>query len=150
MRTTASSLHEFAKILNPDQVARDILPVVKRCLNADDDIRERLFEHIDAVLLGMGKDDAWDLFKTLADGWRNETLGGWRAREKLAAHFPSFLKTFYKTPRLDAVLDIFQLALIDPFAAVRLAATEGVSRLPAVFSMLINTGPCFIPRAGAW
>lgn len=129
MRTLASSLHELAKILHPDQVERDLLPVYERCLRRDDDIRERIFEHIDDILSNVSADVGWKLFLELASAWKEGTLGGWRAREKLASHIPSFLSTFRDQEDLNHVLDMIRDSLLDPFSAVRQAAVQGVSRL---------------------
>ncbi|KAK4685530.1 serine/threonine-protein phosphatase 4 regulatory subunit 1, partial [Tremellales sp. Uapishka_1] len=135
LRTTASSLHELAKILRPDQVAQDIMPVCQRCLGCDEEIRERIFEHLNILIDRLPIDVAWDLVHSLDVAWKTNTLGGWRARERLAIHIPSFMEIFHKVQRLEEVLEMFKSALLDPFAAVREAATLGV---PRVFEVLRN------------
>ncbi|WVQ97218.1 hypothetical protein IAU59_004328 [Kwoniella sp. CBS 9459] len=133
LRTTASSLHELAKILRPQQVVSDLLPIYTRLLGGSEEIRERVFEHVDVIIDSVPIDIGWRLFRHLAQGWKEGMLGGWRAREKLALHIPSFLKTFESWARVEEVLEMMQDALLDPFAAVRDAATKGI---PAAYEVL--------------
>ncbi|WVQ85483.1 hypothetical protein IAT38_007648 [Cryptococcus sp. DSM 104549] len=128
LRTTASMLHELAKILDPDQVVEDLLPVYERLLDESEDIRERVYEHADVIVASVPTTYGWELFRNLAVGWKEGTLGGWRAREKLALHIPSFLKTFQGWEGVEEVLEMMRDALLDPFAAVRDAATHGIPR----------------------
>ena len=78
---------------------------------------------------------AWQLFTNRLDAWTTESLGGWRAREKLASHLPEFLRIFPTPEQNISVLEMFRGALLDPFAAVRDAATYGV---PASYEILID------------
>ncbi|WVF70859.1 hypothetical protein IAT40_005653 [Kwoniella sp. CBS 6097] len=133
LRTTASSLHELAKILRPQQVVSDLLPIYTRLLGGSEEIRERVFEHVDVIIDSVPIEVGWRLFRHLAQGWKEAMLGGWRAREKLALHIPSFLKTFESWDRVEEVLEMMQDALLDPFAAVRDAATKGI---PAAYEVL--------------
>lgn len=127
MRILAASLHELAKILRPDQVEQDLLPVYQRCLTCNDEIRERLYEHLDVLLSRVGEEQGWRMFLDLAKAWKDGSLGGWRAREQLALHLPSFLETFRETWQGEQVLEVLKDALLDPFAAVRDGVTKGVS-----------------------
>lgn len=126
LRTVAAFLHELAQILRPGQVAEDILPVYRRCLQCCDEIRERIFEHVDLILKHVEPHIGWQSFSDLVDAWSNDTLGGWRAREQLALHFPAFFETFNSRDQVAVVLDMMRKALRDPFAAVRDAATFAV------------------------
>lgn len=128
LRTVAAFLHELANILHPDQVEEDVLPVFKRCLECSDDIRERIFEHIGVIISRSPQASGWACFTDLLSRWKDNTLGGWRAREQLALHIPSFLETFIRHTEVSAVLDMMRSALLDPFAAVRDAATYAVPR----------------------
>jgi len=141
--TLAASLHELAKILRPDQVELDLLPVYERCLNSDEEIRERIFEHVGTILSSVPLSTGWNLFLGLARSWKESTLGGWRARENLASHLPDFLETFREHQDLDPILDMIKDALTDPFFAVREAATQAVSR--AFVSELIHRFRGYIP-----
>lgn len=127
-RTVAAFLHEVANILEPEQVAEDVLPVYRKCLAQGDDIRERIFEHIDVLVRSLPRSLGWMSFCRLSDAWKEDALGGWRAREQLALHIPSFLETFRGHPDVAKVLNITRSALLDPFAAVRDAATFAVPR----------------------
>ncbi|KAL1410894.1 hypothetical protein Q8F55_001837 [Vanrija albida] len=126
LRTVAAFLHELAQILRPDQVAEDILPVYRRCLQCCDEIRERIFEHVDLILKHVDPEIGWQSFSDLVNAWSNDTLGGWRAREQLALHIPAFFETFHSRAQVAVVLDMMRKALRDPFAAVRDAATFAV------------------------
>lgn len=99
MRILAASLHELAKILDPDQVASDLLPVYRRCITCNDEIRERVYEHVDVIISQVKPEVGWDVFQDLADSWRNGSLGGWRAREQLALHLPKCLEMFREVER---------------------------------------------------
>lgn len=133
LTTIASFLHELAKILRPHQVQADLLPIFHRCLATDDEIRERIYEHLDIFMRGLPLDAAWGLFVQLAGMWNAQTLGGWRAREKLALHVPTFLELFNSEDRLSKVLDLTHAALVDRFACVRDAVTQGV---PVAYDIL--------------
>lgn len=125
-RTVSAFIHELASILEPEQVAEDVLPVYRKCLEQGDAVRERIFEHIDVLVRRLPPSLGWVSFRLLSDAWNEDTLGGWRAREQLSLHIPSFLETFHGHPEVGAVLDITRSALLDPFAAVRDAATFAV------------------------
>ena len=133
LTTIASFLHELAKILRPDQVQADLLPVLHRCLASDDIIRERIYEHLDIFMRGLPASAAWELFVYLVEGWNAQSLGGWRAREKLALHVPAFLELFNAEGQLSLVLDLTHAALVDRFACVRDAVTQGV---PVAYDIL--------------
>lgn len=128
MRTITAFLHELAQVLTPEQVAEDVLPVYTQCLHRSDDIRERIFEHVDVLFANLPQDLAWACFRRIKEGWVEDTLGGWRAREQLALQIPSFLSTFKALDEVSVVLEVMRLALLDPFAAVRDAATFAVPR----------------------
>lgn len=138
MRILAASLHELAKILTFDQVEQDLLPVYKRCLICNDEIRERVYEHVDVLVTRLRPDVAWELFTNLAKSWKDGTLGGWRAREQLALHLPSFLETFSDIYQGEQVLEVLRDALLDPFAAVRDGVTKGI---PPAYVILGDDSP---------
>lgn len=127
-RTVSAFLHELAQILQPEQVAEDVLPVYRKCLQLHDEIRERIFEHIDVLIARLPPALGWQSFLTLSKSWTDDLLGGWRPREQLALHIPSFLETFREHNEVSLVLDIMRSALLDQFAAVRDAATYAVPR----------------------
>ncbi|WVQ71214.1 hypothetical protein IAR50_000739 [Cryptococcus sp. DSM 104548] len=135
MRTVSAFLHELAKILSPTQVVQDILPVYTVLLACGEDIRERVFEHVEVIVGAVPIEYGWELFRNLAQAWKDGTLGGWRAREKLALHIPSFLKTFQYWNGIHDVLEMMRSAFLDPFAAVRDAATLGI---PAAYEVINN------------
>ncbi|WWC96777.1 hypothetical protein V866_003651 [Kwoniella sp. B9012] len=138
LRTTASCLHELTKILRPDQVVSDLLPVYTRLLGDSEEIRERVFEHVDTIIASVPKEVGWSLFQHLARGWKEGMLGGWRAREKLGLHIPSFLETFANWTGIEEVLEMMRDALLDPFAAVRDAVTKGI---PKAYEVLGTQSP---------
>jgi serine/threonine-protein phosphatase 4 regulatory subunit 1 len=127
-RTVSAFLHELAQILSPEQVAEDILPVYRKCLELDDDVRERIFEHIDVLISRLPPTLGWQSFLRLSNSWKEDQLGGWRAREQLALHIPSFLETFREHDEVALVLDMMRSALLDKFAAVRDAATYAIPK----------------------
>lgn len=101
------------------------MPVYRTCVTGIDEIRELVFEHIDVFLDRLPLDLAWETYLELAQAWKEDNLGGWRAREQLALHIPAFFKTFHDLMD-DQVLGMLKDALLDPFAAVRDAATKGI------------------------
>lgn len=101
------------------------MPVFHSCLQDTDEIRELVFERLDVFLSHLPLDLAWKTYLELAQGWKTNSLGGWRARERLALHIPAFFKIFSKLMKCE-VLDMLNDALLDPFAAVRDAATKGI------------------------
>ncbi|BEI87031.1 hypothetical protein CcaverHIS002_0703770 [Cutaneotrichosporon cavernicola] len=127
-RTISAFLHELARILNPESVAEDILPVYHLCLELGDDVRERIFEHIDVLISRLPPALGWQSFLHLSNSWKEDQLGGWRAREQLALHIPSFLETFREHDEVALVLHMMRSALLDKFAAVRDAATYAIPK----------------------
>lgn len=105
-----------------------MLPVYRICLGRDDEIRERIFEHVDVLIARLPPAQGWQSFLRLSKSWTDDVLGGWRAREQLALHIPSFLETFREHDEVALVLDMMRSALLDQFAAVRDAATYAVPR----------------------
>lgn len=134
LATTAACLHELAKILTPSQVAEDLLPVYSTLLKGNEEIRERIFEHVEVIIASVPTEIGWELFQNLAHSWNEGTLGGWRAREKLAWRIPSFLQTFAGWKGQEQVLEMMKAALLDPFAAVRDGATNGIPKSYEVIS----------------
>lgn len=138
LTTIASFLHELAKILKPEQVAEDLLPVYTRLIDAKDDIRERVFEHADVFVAGLPAELGWMTFLGLAEAWKCDTLGGWRAREAVALHIPAFLELFVaRDIDVSPILQMTSSALLDKFAAVRDAAIKGI---PQSYITLNGTG----------
>lgn len=125
----SASLHELAKILAPEQVERDLLPVWRRCFDEGDGIRERVFEHVSDTLSNLPWQVGWQEYLDICRRWRDNTLGGWRVREQLALHLPRIIEVFGEHTHLAPALEMTRQALLDPFAAVRDAATKGVSLL---------------------
>lgn len=137
LTTIASFIHELAKILKPEQVAEDLLPVYTRLIDSRDEIRERVFEHVDDFITGLPAELAWMTFLGLAEAWKCDTVGGWRAREAVALHLPAFLKLFIsRDVDVTPILDMTLAALLDKFAAVRDAAIRSV---PDSFQTLQDT-----------
>ncbi|RXK42606.1 hypothetical protein M231_00160 [Tremella mesenterica] len=135
MTTISSFLHELSRILRPDQVAPNLLPIFHRCLGHSDATRERSYEHLDVFLSGLPSQEAWDLFSFLAEKSKTDALGGWRAREKLALHVPAFLTLFPEDYQASRILEMTHSALIDKFACVRDAVTLSV---PRTYDLLRN------------
>lgn len=101
------------------------MPVYHACMAENDEIRELVFEHLDVFLTQLPQQTAWEAYLDLAKGWKNNALGGWRAREQLALHISQFYRIFRDVMECE-VLDMMKDALLDPFAAVRDAATKGI------------------------
>jgi serine/threonine-protein phosphatase 4 regulatory subunit 1 len=102
------------------------MPVYTRCLAEDDEIRELVFEHVEIFLCNLPLELGWSSFLDLCRAWSEGTLGGWRARERLALHIPALFKCFGEVDGVESVLEMMRDALLDPFAAVRDAATKGI------------------------
>lgn len=126
-RSLAASIHEMSRILEIGDVGRDLVPFFRACLKDTEDIRERVYDHLDIFLEHAPPDLSWDICQCTARSWTAGTLGSWRIRERLAKHFPALFKLFKLQPGAALCLDIVAEALKDPFAAVRDAATTGVS-----------------------
>jgi serine/threonine-protein phosphatase 4 regulatory subunit 1 len=137
LTTIASYLHELAKILTPEQVAEDLLPVYTRLVDSPEGIRERVLEHVDEFMAGLPDELAWMTFLGLDKAWELDTLGQWRTREAVALHLPAFFKLFVKQDRdISPILSITLAALLDKFAAVRDAAIKSI---PESYSTLNDT-----------
>lgn len=109
----------------------------KTCLACNDEIRERVYEHVDVLISRVSPVVGWDMFEDLARAWKDGSLGGWRAREQLALHLPKMLELFRDVEKGEKVLDVLRDALLDPFAAVRDGVTKGVGRrVPLLFVRL--------------
>jgi serine/threonine-protein phosphatase 4 regulatory subunit 1 len=126
-RSLAASLHEMARILKPEDVGRDLVPFFKNCLESTEDVRERVFDHLDIFIEHSPLEVGWELCECLSRSWSAGTLGSWRIRERLASHLPALFKLFHSQPNSALIMEVVEEALKDPFAAVRDAATKGVS-----------------------
>jgi serine/threonine-protein phosphatase 4 regulatory subunit 1 len=142
LTTIASSLHELAKILTPAQVAEDLLPVYTRLIDSTETIRERVFEHVDDFVAGLPAELAWMTFLGLEKAWELGTLGGWRTREAVALHVPSFLALFVgRGHDISPVLKLTMSALLDKFAAVRDAVIQAIPKSYETLSGTDFDGP---------
>ena len=123
----AAALHELAKILDTPDVVRDLLPAFKRCMTGSEEVRERLFEHVDVFLGRLDQSTGREMLRTFATWWTSGEIGRWRAREQFASHIPDLLNIFPGDESAATVLRLTDMALHDPFASVREAAAKGVS-----------------------
>ncbi|ORX34175.1 armadillo-type protein [Kockovaella imperatae] len=133
MVSMAAALHEVAKILQPSDVERDLLPAFHQCLEGSEDVLERLWEHVDVFLIRLEENIGRNLMVQFRDLWTNGKIGGWRAREQFVRHIPALLTIFPGQQASEVVLWLTDKALHDPFASVRDAAIKGV---PEVYSRL--------------
>lgn len=131
-RTLAASLGELARIIGPENAARDLLHVwwdAMRC-DEDSDIRLKAIEalplFVEALGEGRARDDIFSgLVKIWEEGWLSRS---WRAREHLVQVLPDLAGS---PSHPDCVHFLVLKALEDGFGTVRDAAINVFTRICA-------------------
>ncbi|KAL4068026.1 armadillo-type protein [Scleroderma citrinum] len=131
-RTLAASLGELARVIGPENAARDLIHVwwdAMRC-DEDGDIRLKVIEalplFVDALGDGKARDDIFaGLVKIWEEGWLSRS---WRARECLIQVLPDLAGS---PTHPDCLHHLVQKGLEDSFGTVRDAAINVVTRIYA-------------------
>lgn len=141
-RTLAASLGELARIIGPENAARDLLHVwwdAMRC-DEDGDIRLKAIEALPLFVEALGEGRARDdIFSGLVKIWEEDWLSrSWRAREHLVQVLPDLAGS---PSHPDCMHSLVLKALEDGFGTVRDAAIDvvRVDSLPSIFKSTLFT-----------
>ena len=125
----ASSLHDVAAVLTPQQISRDLLPVFQKLAAAEDEETvSRVLENCHEWFGKIQAASVPSVIRFISDMWHTEPRPAWRTREMLAQALPALaLHLSVTDASVSTFLDILEPALKDEFTSVRLAAASAVS-----------------------
>lgn len=133
-RSLAASLHELAKIIEPDDTARDLLPLFDMFVLWDDaEVRSAAIEHVDQLLIYSPQREAESKLQLLREAWTAVFARDWRVRERLAELIPALAPKFLLSDEEGNLVALTQLALSDSVASVRVVGARAVPVLHETF-----------------
>lgn len=130
-QSLASSLHEVAKIIGPEQSDASLLDPLSWFVVDVDNVQGPVLDNLPSLLRSFTDEGAALALRTLGDAWNSIRL--WRQRERVSHQFAEFGVDLVKRGQVDAVLELLVRACKDSVAAVREAAVESV-RQPCQFT----------------
>ncbi|GAA5988639.1 hypothetical protein JCM10908_003650 [Rhodotorula pacifica] len=126
-QSLASSLHEVAKIIGPEQSDASLLEPLSWFVVDVDNVQGPVLDNLPSLLRSFTDEGAATALRTLGDAWNQIRL--WRQRERVAKQFADFGVDLIRRGRVDAVLELLVRACKDSVAAVREAAVQSVAPL---------------------
>lgn len=134
-RSLAASLHELAKIIDPEDTRRDLLPLFDMFVLWDDaEVRSAAIEHVDQLLIHAPPADAEAKLQLLKEAWTGVFSRDWRVRERLIELVPALAPKFLLSDEEGNLVALTQLALSDSVASVRTMGARAVPVLYDTFS----------------
>lgn len=127
-QSLASSLHEVAKIIGPEQSDQALLEPLSWFLHDGDNIQAAVLETLPSLLASFTPGGAARALAVVADAWGEIRL--WRQREHIAGQLAEVGPGFMNGDGADAVLGVLVKAFKDSVAAVREQAVLVVRLLP--------------------
>lgn len=127
----ASSLHDVAKIIGPEQSSKDLLPIFDVLSQEKDfEITTRLWERSPDFIQHLPDRDLDRVAQALLDTWDATPRRDWRLREILAESLASLAPRLATVGRLkEPFFQLLEKTLHDEIAAVRLQGLQSVSRV---------------------
>lgn len=122
-QSLASSMHEIAKIIGPDQADADLVEPFSLFVRDFDFIQGALLENLASLLGSFGVETGRKVLAILNEAWGAVKL--WRRREALTRDLAT-LAHFVDGPAIEEMLALFMKAFKDPVAAVRDQAVYAV------------------------
>ncbi|KWU43155.1 ARM repeat-containing protein [Rhodotorula sp. JG-1b] len=123
-QSLASSLHEVAKIIGPEQSDASLLDPFGWFVVDVDNVQGPVLDNLPSLLRSFTDEGAATALRVLGEGWNQIRL--WRQRERVAQQFADFGVDLVRRGRVDAVLELLVRACKDSVAAVREAAVQSV------------------------
>lgn len=140
-QSLASSLHEVAKIIGPEQSDEALLEPLSWFLHDGDNIQAAILEHWPSLLASFTPSGAGRALAVLADAWGEIRL--WRQREHIAEQLADVGPGLMQGDGADAVLGVLVKAFKDSVAAVREQAVLVVRPLfPSLFLSCLHKLNC--------
>lgn len=142
-QSLASSMHEIANIIGPDQADRYLLEPFSWFLRDFDHIQAAVLENLSSLLASFGQDAARRALELVAERWGEIKL--WRRREAVAKQLARVGGQFLTTGAAEEFLSVLVKAFKDPVASVRENAVYAVRPFPPFRSprvlMAFDVGP---------
>ncbi|GAA6061536.1 hypothetical protein JCM10212_002743 [Sporobolomyces blumeae] len=132
-QSLASSLHEVAKIIGPEQADACLLEPLSWFLRDADNIQAAVLENLPALLLSFTPDAAKSALGLLSDAWPE--IRTWRLREHLLKKLADFGPHHMQTGSEEDVLLILVQGFKDSVASVREAA---VTTIPPLLNAVLE------------
>lgn len=123
-QSLASSLHEVAKIIGPEQSDASLLDLFGWFVVDVDNVQGPVLDNLPSLLRSFTDEGAATALRVLGEGWNQIRL--WRQRERVAQQFADFGVDLVRRGHVDAVLELLVRACKDSVAAVREAAVQSV------------------------
>jgi hypothetical protein len=133
----ASSIHDVASIVGPEQSAEDLLPLYKRLAIDDDaEVVMRGFERFAEFAHVLPDSSMEDMASLLSEVWKDRALEDWRLREVLAESLVAVASRPLSALSVGSMTSILDDGLRDRITAVRGWAIQAVSHRFDVCSWL--------------
>lgn len=126
-QSLASSLHEIAKIIGPDQSDACLLEPFSWYLRDYDHIQGAMLENLPTLLRAFGTETSRQALNLISEAWAE--IKTWRRREAIAGQLGEVGVAYIIDAGAEPLLNLMQRAFKDPVAAVREEAVKAVSFL---------------------
>ncbi|GAA6005324.1 hypothetical protein JCM11491_002658 [Sporobolomyces phaffii] len=126
-QSLASSLHEVAKVIGPDQADSSLVGPFTDFLQDVEIVQTAIIENIPTLLVSFGAETAKKALIVLSDSWSD--IGNWRLREHVLKKVAEFGPHFMQHDGEEEVLTIVARAFKDSVASVREQAVVAVPPL---------------------
>lgn len=126
-QSLASSMHEIAKIIGPEQADVDLVEPLSMFLKDYDFIQGALLESLPSLLCSLGPIGGNEALLAVSDAWG--AIKNWRRREALAKELGHLTAHFIVLDQPEQVLSLLGKAFKDPVATVREEAVYAVRPL---------------------
>jgi hypothetical protein len=125
----ASSIHDIAKLIGPEDATADLLPMLSKLAQDEDvEVSDRLFERLGPLVDCLSPEGLPSYIRLICDWWDNTTRRNWHRRELLAEAVAQMSTRLGNNPGLyPAFTYLLKQILRDSVACVRNWGTQSLS-----------------------
>lgn len=123
-QSLASSLHEVAKIIGPEQADLHLLDPFSKFLQDGENVQTAILENLPTLLISFGPEVSKKALQILGDAWCD--IGNWRLREHTLKKLAEFGPHYMQRDGEEEVLTVLAKAFKDSVASVREQAAVAV------------------------
>jgi len=128
-KTLSCSLHEIAKVLEPQLVERDLLQVFELFLRDSEEVKVGVISHICEFLSVLSPLCRESYLHTLTEIFDSGSPLNWRMRHIVAKQLPNLINLFVMDSVQHNILPLIVILLRDPVAEVRTSSFAAVASL---------------------
>ncbi|GAA5950484.1 hypothetical protein JCM3765_004563 [Sporobolomyces pararoseus] len=132
-QSLASSLHEVAKIIGPDQTDTSLFAPLADFLQDAENVQSAVLENIPTLFMSFGSETGRKAVRLLGDAWSD--IGNWRLREHALKKVAEFGPHFMQNDGEEEVLSILAKAFKDSVASVR---EQAVIAIPPLLNSVLD------------